>query len=404
MIIIPNIVWDFLYLQKTKKMKSQFLLDSTITFLNHGSFGACPKPIFEEYQRLQLELEKEPVYFIQKKQAEYLKMAKERLAKYIGCNTNDFFFTPNPTFAVNTIMRSLDLKAGDEILSTNHEYGAMDRTWNFYCKKSGAKYIRQNISLPVVSKEQILEEFWRGYTSKTKIVFLNQISSATALIFPVKEICDKARELGLITIIDGAHVPGQMDLDITDLNPDFYTGTLHKWMLAPKGSSFLYVKKDFQQMLDPLVVGWGYESVAPGESQFLDYQEFQGTRDISAFLCAPKVIDFLEENDWKSKAKECRRIVRNNYQRFCDLLNTKPICPITSEFLVQMASIPVNTTNPVALKELLFNKYKIEIPIIPLNGNYFIRYSINAYNSQEDLDILYNALQDIMATTDLIGV
>lgn len=404
MIIIPNIVWDFLYLQKTKKMKSQFLLDSTITFLNHGSFGACPKPIFEEYQRLQLELEKEPVYFIQKKQAEYLKMAKERLAKYIGCNTNDFFFTPNPTFAVNTIMRSLNLKAGDEILSTNHEYGAMDRTWNFYCKKSGAKYIRQNISLPVVSKEQILEEFWRGYTSKTKIVFLNQISSATALIFPVKEICDKARELGLITIIDGAHVPGQMDLDITDLNPDFYTGTLHKWMLSPKGSSFLYVKKDFQQMLDPLVVGWGYESVAPGESQFLDYQEFQGTRDISPFLCAPKVIDFLEENDWKSKAKECRRIVRNNYQRFCDLLNTKPICPITSEFLVQMASIPVNTTNPVALKELLFNKYKIEIPIIPLNGNYFIRYSINTYNSQEDLDILYKALQDIMATTDLIEV
>ena len=385
-------------------MKSQFLLDSNITFLNHGSFGACPKPIFEEYQRLQLELEKEPVHFIQKKQAEYLKIAKERLAKYIGCDANDFFFTPNPTFAVNTIMRSLDLKEGDEILSTNHEYGAMDRTWNFYCKKSGAKYIRQNISLPVVSKAQILEEFWIGYTSKTKIIFLNQISSATALIFPVKEICDKARELGLITIIDGAHVTGQMDLDITELNPDFYTGTLHKWMLAPKGSSFLYVKKDFQEMLDPLVVGWGYESVTPGESQFLDYQEFQGTRDISAFLCTPKVIDFLEENDWKTKSKECRSIVLDNYQRFCDLLNTQSNCPITEEFLVQMASIPVKTSNPAALKELLFNKYKIEIPVMPLNGNYFIRYSINAYNSQEDLDILYKALQDLIATTDLIEV
>lgn len=383
-------------------MKSQFLLDPNITFLNHGSFGACPKPIFEEYQRLQLELENEPVYFIQKKQAEYLKRAKESLAKYIGCNANDFFFTPNPTFAVNTIMRSLDLKADDEILSTNHEYGAMDRTWNFYCKKSGAKYIRQNISLPVVSKKQILEEFWSGYNSKTKIIFLNQISSATALIFPVKEICDKARELGLITIIDGAHVLGQMDLNIRELNPDFYTGTLHKWMLAPKGSSFLYVKKDFQEMLDPLVVGWGYESVSPSESQFLDYQEFQGTRDISAFLCAPKVIDFLEENDWKTKAKECRSIVLDNYQRFCDLLNTKPICPITGDFLVQMASIPVKTSNPVVLKELLFNKYKIEIPVMPLNGNYFIRYSINAYNSQEDLDILYKALQDIIATTGLI--
>lgn len=385
-------------------MKSQFLLDPNITFLNHGSFGACPKPVFEEYQRIQLELENEPVYFILKKQAEYLKIAKESLAKYIGCNANDFFFTPNPTFAVNTIMRSLDLKEDDEILSTNHEYGAMDRTWNFYCKKSGAKYIRQNISLPVVSKEKILEEFWRGFTSKTKIVFLNQISSATALIFPVKEICDKARELGLITIIDGAHVTGQMDLNITELNPDFYTGTLHKWMLAPKGSSFLYVKKDFQEMLDPLVVGWGYESVSPGESQFLDYQEYQGTREISAFLCTPKVIDFLEENDWKTKAKECRSIVLNNYQRFCDLLGTQPICPITEEFLVQMASIPVKTSNPVGLKELLFNKYKIEIPVMPLNGNYFIRYSINAYNSQEDLDILYKALQEIIATTDLIEV
>lgn len=385
-------------------MKSQFLLDKNITFLNHGSFGACPKPIFEEYQRLQLELESEPVYFIQKKQAVYLKIAKEKLAKYIGCNANDFFFTPNPTFAINTIMRSLNLAAGDEILTTNHEYGAMDRTWNFYCKKSGAKYIRQNISLPVVSKEQILEEFWSGYTSKTKIVFLNQISSCTALIFPVKEICDKARELGLITIIDGAHVPGQMDLDLTELNPDFYTGTLHKWMLAPKGSSFLYVKKDFQEMLDPLVVGWGYESVTPGESQFLDYQEFQGTRDISAFLCTPKVIDFLEENNWKSKAKECRSIVRINYQRFCDLLQTQPICPITEEFLVQMASIPIRTSNPVELKELLFNKYKIEIPVMPLNGSYFLRYSINAYNSQDDLDILYKALQDIIATTDLIEV
>ncbi len=383
-------------------MKSQFLLDPAITFLNHGSFGACPKPIFEEYQRLQLEFENEPVYFFLNKSREYLKIARERLSKYVGCESVDLFFTPNPTFAINTIMRSLDLKEGDEILTTNHEYGAMDRIWNFYCKKSGAKYIRQNISLPVVSKEQILEEFWSGYTSKTKIIFLNHISSCTALIFPVKEICDKARELGLITIIDGAHVPGQIDLDITKLNPDFYTGTLHKWMLAPKGSSFLYVKKSFQDMLDPLIVGWGYESVSPGESQFLDYQEFQGTRDTSVFLCTPKVIGFLEENNWKEKAKECRKMVFDNYQRFCDLLHTQPICPITEEFLGQMASIPIKTSNPVELKNLLFEKYKIEIPVMPLNGNYFLRYSINTYNSQDDLDILFKTLQEIIITTDLI--
>lgn len=385
-------------------MKSQLLLDKSITFLNHGSFGACPKPVFEEFQRFQLELENEPVDFIQKKLPLYLKEAKKPLAKFIGCEAEDFFFTPNPTFAINTVMRSLKLEVGDEILTTNHEYGAMDRTWNFYCKKSGAKYIRQEISLPVVSKEQIIEEFWKGYTKNTKVIFLNQISSSTALIFPVKEICDKAQELGLITIVDGAHVPGHIDLNIQGLNPDFYTGTLHKWMLAPKGSSFLYVKKEFQTEIDPLVVSWGYESLAPSDSQFLDYHEYQGTNDHSAFLCTPKVISFLEENNWKEKSKACKKLVLENYQRFCDLVNTKPICPISEEFLGQMASIPVRTKNPVALKELLYTKYKIQIPVMPLNGEVYIRYSINVYNSVEDLDVLYQAITDIITTTDLIEV
>ncbi|WP_298115693.1 aminotransferase class V-fold PLP-dependent enzyme [Flavobacterium sp.] len=385
-------------------MKSEFLLDNTITFLNHGSFGACPKPVFDEFQRLQLELEQEPVQFIQKKLPVYLKEAKKPLAKFIGCNVEDFFFTPNPTFAVNTIMRSLNLQKGDEILTTNHEYGAMDRTWNFYCKKSGVKYIRQEISLPIVSKEQIIDEFWKGYNENTKVIFLNQISSSTALIFPVKEICDKAQQLGLITIVDGAHVPGHIDLNISELNPDFYTGTLHKWMLAPKGSSFLYVKKEFQADIDPLVVSWGYESLAPSESQFLDYHEYQGTNDHSAYLCTPKVIEFLEENNWREKSKACRKIVLENYQRFCDLLGTQPICPISEEFLGQMASIPVRTEKPMELKELLYSKYKIQIPIMPLNGNIYMRYSINVYNSQEDLEVLYQAITDIIKTTDLIEV
>ena len=385
-------------------MKSQFLLDTSITFLNHGSFGACPKPIFEEFQRFQLELETEPVNFIQNKQTGYLKTARESLAKFVGCKAQDLYFTTNPTFAINTLMRSLKLKAGDEILATNHEYGAMDRTWHFYCKKSGVKYIRQNISLPIISKDQIIEEFWKGYNSNTKVIFLNQISSATALIFPVKEICDKAKELGLMTIVDGAHVPGHIDLNIEALNPDFYTGTLHKWMLAPKGSSFLYVKKEFQAAIDPLVVSWGYESLSPGESRFIDYHEHQGTRDVSAFICTPKVVAFLEENDWKEKSEACRKLVLNNYQRFCDLLNTEPICPITEEFLGQMASIPIRTDKPNELKEVLYNKYKIQIPVMPLNDKIFLRFSINVYNSQEDLDVLYLAIADIIATSDLLKV
>ena len=383
-------------------MKSLFQIDNSITFLNHGSFGSCPKPIFEEYLRFQKELEMDPVNFIQVKQPQYLKTAKKALAQFIHCSENDFFFIPNPTVAINTVMRSLNLQLGDEILTTNHEYGAMDRTWNFFCKKTGAKYIRQNITLPIQSKEELLEEFWKGYNDKTKVIFLNHFSSATALIFPVKEICDKAQELGLITIVDGAHVPGHIDLNISELNPDYYTGTLHKWMLAPKGSSFLYVKEEFQNDLDPLVVSWGYESLAPSHSQFLDYHEYQGTNDIAQYLCTPKVIQFLEENNWWKVSKKSKQIVFQNYQRFCDLLGTQPICPITDEFLGQMASVPVKTDKPVELKALLYDKYKIQIPVMPLNDNIYIRYSINGYNSQEDLDKLYKALEEIIATTDLI--
>ena len=383
-------------------MKSQFLLDPEVTFLNHGSFGACPKLIFEKYQYWQLELEKHPVQFITKHQAGYLKTAKEALADYVGCAPEDFFFTANPTVAINTVMRSIKLEPGDEILSTNHEYGAMDRTWHFYCEKSGAKYIRQNIPLPIQSKESLLEDFWKGYTSKTKIVFINQISSATALIFPVKEIIQKAKSLGLITIIDGAHVPGHIDLNLTDLDPDYYTGTLHKWMLAPKGCSFLYVKKELQNNIDPLVVGWGYQSESPSKSRFLDYHEFQGTRDISAFLTAPTVIQFLKENHWTEKAKQSKQLILENYKRFCDLLGSTPICPVTNVFLGQMCSIPIKTEQPMVLKELLFEKYKIEIPVMKIDHGIFLRISLNAYNDEKDLETLYHALKEIKTTTDLL--
>lgn len=384
-------------------MKSQFLLDPKITYLNHGSFGACPKPVFDNYQQWQRELEAQPVQFITKNAFRYLKASKNALGQFIGCDPEDFFFTPNPTFAINAIMRSLVLKPGDEILATDHEYGAMDKTWNFYAKMTGAKYLRANITLPIVSKQQILDQFWSHYSSKTKVIFINQISSATALIFPVKEICEKAKLLGLITIVDGAHVPGHIDLNLSELNPDFYTGTAHKWMLTPKGSSFLYVKEEFQQMLDPLVVSWGYESDNPGESQFLDYHEQQGTRDISAFLTIPAAVQFLTANNWNAASQRCKQLILDHYENFCDLLGTKPICPVTSEFLGQMCSIPVRTENPLALKDLLFDKYQIEIPVMKINQHTFIRISLNGYNTETDLEKLRNALSEIKSTTSLIN-
>ncbi|NMH27271.1 aminotransferase class V-fold PLP-dependent enzyme [Flavobacterium silvaticum] len=384
-------------------MKEQFLLNPEIAYLNHGSFGACPKPIFDAWQNWQHALEFEPVQFILKKSPQQLLKAKAALAKFINCEPQDFYFTPNPTYAINTVMHSLKLKPGDEILATDNEYGAMDRTWNYFTRKTGAVYVRQPVTLPVVSKEQMIADFWKGYSEKTKVVFLNQISSATALIFPVKEICERAKELGLITIVDGAHVPGHIDLDLRDLDPDYYTGTLHKWMMAPKGSSFLYVKKELQNDLDPLVVSWGYDSDMPGESRFLDYHEHQGTRDISSFLTADTVVEFMESIDWKTQAKYNRQRILEQYGRFCDLVVSQPICPVTEEFLGQMCSIPIKTTDAIALKELLFSRYKIEIPVMALNGQVYIRISTQVYVSDEDIERLYDALKEIKAQTDLLA-
>jgi isopenicillin-N epimerase len=385
-------------------LKSQFLIDPEITFLNFGSFGACAKPVFEEYQRLQLELEKESIQFIAFNGPANLKKSREALGKYVGCDADDLVYTMNPTYAINIIAKSFPLKEGDEILSTNVEYGAMDRTWNYYCRKANAKYVRQPFTLPLVSKEKFVEDFFKVLTSKTKAIFISQITSTTALIFPVKEIVDAAKKKGLFTIVDGAHVPGHIDLNITELGADVYTGACHKWMCTPKGCSFLYVKKEHQHLFDPLLISWGYEAAMPSDSQFIDYHQMQGTRDFSAFLTVPKAIEFFKENSWKQVAQHCREIAHSNYQRFCDLLNTQPLAPISDEFLGQMCSMQIKTSEPQKLQRLLFEKYKIEIPVNRQDDKVFLRYSINAFNEQSDLDKLYNALSEIIKGTGLIEV
>ncbi len=248
---------------QTNNLKSQFLLNPEITFLNFGSFGACPKPVFAEYQKWQLELEKEPVQFIAVNGPQNLKTSREALAGYINCVADDLVYVTNPSYAINIIAKSFNLNAGDEILSTNLEYGALDRTWRYYCKKAGAKYIKQPINLPLVSKEKFIEDFFKGLTKKTKAIFISHITSSTALIFPAKEICEAAKAKGLMTIVDGAHVPGHISLNLAELQADVYTGACHKWMCAPKGCSFLYIKKEFQNLFDPLIISWGYESLYP---------------------------------------------------------------------------------------------------------------------------------------------
>lgn len=383
-------------------LKDQFLLDPSITFLNHGSFGACPKVVFEDYQKWQLLLEREPVQFITVTGIQYLKTSKETLAKYINCDPQDLIYMPNPTTALNTVIKNLNLNAGDEILTTDQEYGAMDRTWNYYCEKAGAKYIHQKINLPLTSTEAFLSEFWSGLTPKTKIIFISQITSPTALIFPVKEICDKAKQLGIMTIVDGAHVPSHIPLDIKDLDPDVYTGACHKWMLTPKGNSFLYVKKSYQSIMDPLIISWGFDAEFPSESTFQDYHQFNGTRDFSAYLTTPAALKFLEDNNWEERKLACRNLLFHYYPIVANELESYVLCPINDTFLGQICSIPIRTNNPLELKKALYEKYKIEIPIVTFSGDIYLRISFQAYNGADEIETLINAIRSIKKESNLL--
>ena len=383
-------------------LKSEFLLSKEYTHLNHGSFGACPKPIFEDYQHWQLQLERDPVDFITNKGLKQLETSKKALGSFINCSADDIVLTTNPTYAINIIAKSLRLEKGDEILSTNHEYGALDKTWDYYCGKKGAKYIRQHIPIPLESKEQFIEHFWRGYTPKTKAVFISHLTSMSALIFPVKEICEKAKELGLLTIVDGAHVPGHIPLNLQEIKADIYTGACHKWLLTPKGCSFLYANKTIQNDFDPVIISWGYDADVKGASDFLDYHQQQGTRDYSAFLTIPAALNFRKQNNWDNVSLKAKQLILNNYEDLCSIFGTKPICPVTDEFLGQMCSVPVPVKDPLPLKNLLFDSYKIEIPVFKLGEQVFLRLATQAYVSQNDIDYLKDSLIEIRDTTTLL--
>ena len=339
-------------------------------------------------------MEKEPVKHLAYDIYNLLKISRNALSKYINCDKDDIVFFPNPSTALNTVIKSLNLKRGDEILSTNHEYGALNKTWNYMCKKTGATYINQKINLPLKSKEEFINTLISGITKKTKIIFLSHITSSTGLIFPVEEICKIAKNKKIFCIIDGAHVPGHIPLDISLLDPDIYVGACHKWMCAPKGTSFLYAKKSIQDEIDPIVISWGYESDMPSHSKFLDYHQWQGTNDLSAYLTIPDVIKFLKKYSWPKQHLICREKNLEARKNINTLLNQSPISD--DKFIGQMSTIQIpHIDNPMELKKVLYENYQIQIPILKWNEKTFLRISIQAYNSMEDIEKLLYALKKI---------
>ena len=465
--------------------KADFLLDPTVHFLNHGSFGACPRPVFEAYQQWQAELERQPVEFLGRRAGELLAASRAALAAYLGIAADDLVYFPNPTTAINAVARNvarlsgsnrkggarpigtgthgdshpgrdvlgiqarksapisvplqnlrsvfdpadspLRLQPGDEILTTDHEYGAMDRTWRYLCDQTGIRYVQQPIPLPVTTHADFVERFWTGVTPRTRIIFISHITSATALTFPAVEICRRARQAGILTIVDGAHAPGQIPLNLAELSADIYTGACHKWLCAPKGTAFLYVRRELQPWLEPLIVSWGWESDKPGPSPFVDWHEWQGTRDLAAYLSVPAAIRYQAEHDWDAVRERCHALAVETRQRIEALTGLPAICP--DDTLPQSgnrearlpdapdagsaeASIPVHSARSTwftqffaarlpecdldALKARLYAEDRVEVPIHRWNGIPLVRVSFQAYNDRVDADALLAGLARLL--------
>ncbi len=374
-----------------------FLLDPDIVFLNHGSFGATPRPVFEAYQEWQRRLEWQPVKFLQRDLPDLLQAARETLADFLGADPADIVYVPNPTFAVNTIARSLPLTLDDEVLTTNHEYGACLFAWRFMSQKHGFRLVEQPISLPATSAESIVEQFWRGVSPHTRVIFVSHITSPTALTLPVAEICQRARAAGIVTVIDGAHVPGQMDLKLNRLDADFYTGACHKWLCAPKGSSFLHARRDRQHLIEPLVVGWGWgdeRKISVG-SDFLDYHQWLGSNDLSAYLSVPAAIAYQQENDWSAVQRCCHKLARAAVERAAAITHRPP--PYPAELHRQMGLIELPRVDDLTgFKSQLYDRYRIEIPTVAWQNRQFLRVSVQAYNKREDIDALMAALAEML--------
>jgi len=377
-------------------LSQQFLLDPAVAFLNHGSFGATPEPVFRAYQVWQRALERQPVEFLGRCAINLMAESRAALADYLGTQRDNLVYVTNATVGVNIVAHSLDLDSGDEVLTTDHEYGACDRTWQFLSQTQGFSYIKQPISVPLNTIEEFVAQLWRGVTGHTRVIFLSHITSPTAIIFPVTEVCRRAREQGILTVVDGAHVPGQLPLNLDETGADFYTGNLHKWLCSPKGAGFLYARPEVQNLLEPLIVSWGWKSEMPGPSQFVDHHEWQGTRDLAAFLSVPAAIQFHKDFAWDKVRAACHLLAAQAETRI-GALTGLPSLYANETWFAQMVAAPLPAeTDIVALKTRLYDEFQVEVPLIEWNGKKLIRVSVQGYNIQKDIDRLLTSLKALL--------
>ena len=391
-------------MKEDSKIEPIWLLESQIDFLNHGSFGATPLAILNYQQSLRNRIEREPVRFFVRELETLLDDAREQLANFIVTDADDIAFIPNATVGVNTVLRSLVFEPGDEILITNHTYNACRNAVEFVTHRTDAKIVVASVPFPLDSSQQIVEAILDRVSSRTKLAVLDHITSPTALIFPLAILVAELSHRGIDTLIDGAHALGSIPLDLRSLGATYYTGNCHKWLCAPKGAAFLYVRKDKQASIRPLAISHGANSPRTDRSRFRLEFDWMGTNDPTAYLCVPEAIRFMRSllpGGWLQLREQNRKLALEARRSICQTLQVNIPCP--DEMLASMASIPLGKVllSWELLQTKLLKQFNIEVPIVPwTEGTSLVRISAQLYNKIEQYKYLAEVLKKLYKSAD----
>jgi isopenicillin-N epimerase len=386
-------------LQENFSFRHYWLLDSEITFLNHGSFGACPKPVLAVQQQWRDRLERQPLQFLSREIETLLDQARSKLAEFIGANPANLAFVPNATTGVNAVLRSLQFQPGDELLTTSQEYNACRNALNFVAERSGATVVVAEIPFPIQDEEQILEAVLSKVTGQTRLALLDHVVSQTAFVFPIAKLVQKLAAQGIDTLVDGAHAPGMLLLNLEELGAAYYTGNCHKWLCAPKGAAFLYVRGDRQSQIRPLTISHGANDPRTHRSRFHLEFDWVGTHDPTAYLSVPTAIEFLGSllpSGWVELMERNHQLAIAARRWLCETLETAPPCP--ESMLGALAVVPLSQNFPLELQIILWKQCQIEVPIIPLPNSKgrLVRISAQIYNDLDQYKYLAKCLAQLL--------
>ena len=371
-----------------RPMRRRFLLERGTDFLNHGSFGATPRVVLAAAERWRARMERNPDDFLRYAMPAALRAAAGRLARFLHAQQPDVVFVENASSGVNAVLRSLEFRPGDEILATTHTYNAVRQTIREVCRRTGAKLVEARIGLPVESVEGLISPIVKNMTRRTKLVVLDHISSPTGLIFPVKRLAAAARAHGAKVLVDGAHAPGQLALDIPALGVDWYTGNCHKWLFAPKGCGFLWARRNAQNAIHPPVISHGYQKGFAAEFDWI------GTRDFSAWLAVPDGLDFFDSLRPQRARAYCHDLVTRKAKEISSAWGTPLDGPAHLHGSLMAIRLPdrFQRRDPAQLMAEWYERHRVIAPVMPVDGALWARVSAQVYNAPQDYDRLRSAI------------